>query len=271
MLDKKDVAILRVLDKASSKAGWIGVNSVMEKVTWSPLKLKARIRQLEHDKLAVFKTVFGVTSMRLTDKGRDALAIWDFHTHGLLDDVGNIIAVGKESVIVNATGPKGEFLLKFHRYDSAVFDRMKRSLSFMAIALRVPANTTTDISRLKARLEYEALEKLAGKVNVPKVFGLNRHAIAMEFLGDRFPAPLLKDIKVEHGMRERVFEQYQKAIDEGLVHGDMSEYNVIYHDDKFYLIDWPQAVPITYKHASILETRDRERLDTFFSKFEFHA
>jgi len=260
--------MLRVLDGASSRSGWLSVDTVMKKVVWSPLKLKPKIRDLEREKLLVWKTVFGDTSLRLTDKGRDALSIWDFSTHGLLDDVGNVIAVGKESVLVNATGPKGDFVIKFHRYDSAVFGKVKRSLSFMAISLKLPSNTHADISRLKARIEYDALRKLYRKVNVPKVLGINRHAIAMEFLGDRFPAPLLKDVPIEPGMREEVFAQYQRAINAGLVHGHMSENKVMCYDDEFYLIDWPQSLPVSFKHASILEKRDREGLDAFFSKFE---
>lgn len=268
MLNKKDIAMLRVLDGASHKNGWLPVESVLSKVVWSPLKLKPRIRQLEREGLVAWKTDFGSTSLRLTDRGRDALSVWDFHRHGLLEDIGNVIAVGKESVIVNARGPEGEFVIKFHRYDSAVFAKVKRSLAFMAIDLRMPFDSQSDISRLKARIEYDTLSALHGKVNVPEVFGINRHAIAMQMLGDTFPAPLLKDVPIKDGMREQVFAQYQLAVDAGYVHGDMSEYNVMLFGNDFYLIDWPQAVPSSCEHASILESRDREKLDSFFSKFE---
>jgi len=266
MLDSRDIAILRILDGASNRAGWIPTEKVLDKIAWSPMKIKPRIRGLEREHLLHWRTQFGETSLRLTDKGRDALAVWDFKTHGLLTDIGNIIDVGKESVLVNATGPKGDFIIKFHRYDALVFDRIKRSLSYMSIALRLPMANNVDVSRVKARIEYDTLKALDGKVTVPKVFGLNRHAIAMEFIGDRFPAPLLKDVKIEKGTKKQVFEEYQKAIDAGYVHGDMSEYNVMCWDGKYYLIDWPQSLPTSCDFAKTLEKRDREKLESFFSR-----
>ncbi len=266
MLDKKKIAMLRVLDGATSE--WLPIKELLERVVWSPMKLKPRVREMEREGLAVWKTDFGKTSIRITDKGRDSLAVWDFSRHGLLDDIGNVVAEGKESVLVNATGPDGSFVIKFHRYDSAVFDRIKRSLAYMAIVSRLPLETEQDISRAKARIEYETLKRLHPRVSVPEPLAINRHAVAMEFLGDRFPAPLLKEVDVEPWMEEEVMDEYDKAVSEGIVHGDMSEYNVMAWEGELYIIDWPQSVPSDYEHAHLLEERDRERMASFFSKFK---
>ena len=49
-----------------------------------------------------------------------------------------------------------------------------------------------------------------------------------------------------------------------LVHGDLSEYNIMVKDGKNYIIDVSQAVDIDHPNALELLKRDIENLNTFF-------
>jgi len=50
-----------------------------------------------------------------------------------------------------------------------------------------------------------------------------------------------------------------------LVHGDLSEYNILYGNEEVYLIDMGQAVPPDHPHAFRFLRRDIEQLNRFFS------
>jgi len=49
-----------------------------------------------------------------------------------------------------------------------------------------------------------------------------------------------------------------------LVHGDLSEYNVMVYDNKCYIIDVSQAIPIDYEDAIMLLKRDLDNINRFF-------
>lgn len=69
---------------------------------------------------------------------------------------------------------------------------------------------------------------------VPQVFSLTRNVLVMEFLGENgWPAPRLKDveltkksyIRIYHRLIRLLRDMYQKC---RLVHGDLSEYNLLF-------------------------------------------
>ena len=63
-----------------------------------------------------------------------------------------------------------------------------------------------------------------------------------------------------------VLEQMTAAYREGLVHADMSEYNVFVAADGVTVFDWPQAVPTDHENAEELLARDIENLLGYFAR-----
>lgn len=93
----------------------------------------------------------------------------------------------------------------------------------------------------------------------------------MEYIGvENTPAPLLKDIKDPEDA-ESLFQEvmtfikylYQKA---HLVHGDLSEFNILYHNYKPIFIDISQAVDVQHPKAEEFLVRDIENIVNFFDK-----
>ncbi len=272
MVDKRDIAILRVIDGLRSTYLWVPVNEIIKRLPWGRVEIKRRIRELEKNKLIVWRSRgwSGIPEVRITERALDTLAIWDFAKHGVFDRLGAVIGEGKEAKVVLAIKDEEPIVIKFHRFYTAEFEKIEKSLAYASLMWRKEelrlVDKPIDVPRAKAQIEFFALNKLYKKIPVPKPIAINRHAIAMGFIGQDFiPAPLLKDVEPEAEWEEEILENYERALKEGIVHGDLSEFNIMVHDE-LYFIDWPQAVPRSYMLAEELERRDKERIREFFRK-----
>ena len=94
----------------------------------------------------------------------------------------------------------------------------------------------------------------------------------MEFLGQNgWPAPRLKDVELTKKSYNRIYlrlvhllrDMYQKC---RLVHGDLSEYNIMYDDTVVWIIDWPQWIPPDHVNADAVMRHDIETVAAFFAK-----
>jgi len=121
--------------------------------------------------------------------------------------------------------------------------------------------------------EWQALDVLfdAG-ASVPKPWARCGDGILMEFLGrDGECAPALSELKLGVDAATRALERLLRDVEIllacGLVHGDLSAFNVLYLDDVPRLIDLPQAVRIDdAPDACSLFYRDIDNLCRYFTK-----
>ncbi|RZA22867.1 MAG: serine protein kinase RIO [Proteobacteria bacterium] len=122
--------------------------------------------------------------------------------------------------------------------------------------------------------EVDALYLLASAgVRVPKPMEYYEGVLLLEMITDAEgnPAPRLNDVeltadqaRVQHRflIREAV-----KMLCAGLVHGDLSEFNVLSAKDGLVIIDLPQAIQATANNAFGLFERDFTQLSAFFGRF----
>lgn len=123
------------------------------------------------------------------------------------------------------------------------------------------------------RQEWDALEVLhdAG-ASVPVPYAHAADGILMEFIGDEGgAAPMLVHVELSKEEAERAFASLMRDVElmlhNDLVHGDLSAYNVLYHDGRARLIDLPQAVDAMQDpNAMELLRRDVENLCRYFAK-----
>jgi len=110
------------------------------------------------------------------------------------------------------------------------------------------------------------------KIPCPEVVVLKKHVLVMSFIGkDMLPAPKVKDVDLPFADMTVMYEQvveimktmYTKC---KLVHADMSEYNLLWHNDKTWVIDVSQSVEITHPQALEFLLRDCTNVSTFFQK-----
>lgn len=121
--------------------------------------------------------------------------------------------------------------------------------------------------------EYQAMERLYDiGADVPQPFAQGSHVILMEYFGDEsLAAPALNEIALEDDEARHIFDRLMENVELllacDLVHGDLSAYNVLYHEGRAVVIDFPQAVrPMDNPSAFSLLVRDIERLVQYFSR-----
>ena len=111
-------------------------------------------------------------------------------------------------------------------------------------------------------------------IDCPRPILLRSHVLLMEFLGtdDGWPAPRLHDVADMTQSKARqlywdlaltVRKLYQVC---KLVHGDLSEYNLLYHRGRAFVIDVSQSVEHDHPHALEFLRKDLNNLNEFFRR-----
>lgn len=121
--------------------------------------------------------------------------------------------------------------------------------------------------------EYTTLQRLyERRASVPRPWGATDNAILMGYCGaDRIAAPTLSEVTPDPdevlGLYDEVFRNVALMLDLGLVHGDLSPYNILYWAGEVTLIDFPQVVD-AYRNGdawSIFQ-RDIARVCAYFGR-----
>jgi RIO kinase 1 len=124
-----------------------------------------------------------------------------------------------------------------------------------------------------AEKEMRNLKRLrSAGLNVPEPYLLKNNIILMEFIGDSgLAAPRLKDagLTEEENIRAyfNVLKLMRRMLKEcKLVHGDFSEYNMLYYKDEIYIIDVSQSVELDHPMALDFLRRDCVNINDYFDK-----
>ena len=123
--------------------------------------------------------------------------------------------------------------------------------------------------------EVDALYKLAAAgVRVPHPFGFYEGVLLMELVADENgePAPRLNDLELTQEQAREfhafLIRQVVLMLCAGIVHGDLSEFNVLVDSQGPVIIDLPQAVDAAANNnASRMLERDVENLAIYFGQF----
>ena len=121
--------------------------------------------------------------------------------------------------------------------------------------------------------EYDMLRRLwTAGARVPYPVAEAPHGFLMQYIGTLgAAAPRLADLRPDAEQASRLLDQLvddlRVFVQEGLVHGDLSEYNVLVQHGRAWIIDLPQAVEL-YEHprGPELFARDVASLCRYFAK-----
>jgi len=262
-LESQDFRILQVIEAAMAKHEYVPKEVIVKYSKFNIEEVAFRLEKL-HKLRLIRQTRQPYLGYTLNYAGYDCLAINAFVKASILEAFGKPLGVGKEADVYDALTPTGERIaIKFHRLGRISFRQTRRKRDW----------TREDVnwllrSRKAAEKEYEALRLVYPKgVAVPKPISQNRHAIAMSAIEGaelaqyrEIPNPRKVLLEILHNVRKA----YQKA---GIIHADLSEYNIILKPDTHILIiDWPQYVTKDHPNAQMLLKRDVENVIAFFKR-----
>ncbi|NJM08027.1 phosphotransferase [Candidatus Gracilibacteria bacterium] len=117
----------------------------------------------------------------------------------------------------------------------------------------------------------------AARVTTPQPFSQIGNGILMEFVGTpEDPAPRICEIAIDGGIARRLYDELLEDVRRSLlahrIHGDLSAYNILFHNDRAVVIDFAQAVdPRLSQDAFDLLLRDVARLCSYFAPYGVRA
>lgn len=123
--------------------------------------------------------------------------------------------------------------------------------------------------------EVDALYRLAAAgVRVPTPYNFHEGVLLMELVADEDgePAPRLNDVVLSEEVARQfhaiLIRQVVRMLCAGIVHGDLSEYNVLVDSEGPVIIDLPQAIDAAANNnASRMLGRDVDNLADYFGQF----
>jgi RIO kinase 1 len=203
---------------------------------------------------------------------------------GVVDAVARQLMSGKEAMVfVVRCGSESRCAKVYKEADKRSFRqavdytenrKTKNSRQARAIAKRTRFGRESQEQAWQSA-EVDALFRLAAAgVRVPRPYGFHAGVLLMELVTDDAgnAAPRLNDVElaspVAADLHRRLVREVVRMLCAGVVHGDLSEFNILLGADGPVIIDLPQAVDAAgNNHARRMLVRDVDNLRRFFGQF----
>jgi RIO kinase 2 len=263
-LENEDLRVLQVIETGMSQHEFVSKEQIARFANFS-LERDTDFRLSRLNKLGlVYRRRGAYVGYALNYAGYDCLAINALVKADVLEAFGKSIGVGKEADVFDALTPKGERVaVKFHRLGRISFRQTQRKRGY------VKEHAAWFFqSRLAAEKEFQALKVVfPQKVAVPEPISQNRHVVVMGIIDGAELFEWRELPKPERVLREILRNVRRAYLKAGVVHADLSEYNIILKPDLHILIiDWPQCVGREHPNAVPFLERDVKNVLQFFSR-----
>lgn len=190
-------------------------------------------------------------------------------SQGYFDGLLSPLKIGKEANIFTARSGDSLRIVKIYRLETCDFNRMydyiKADPRYTGLK-----NKRRDVIFAWAHREFRNLLKAReADIRVPTPYAFSNNILVMEYIGDEAPAPQL--IKAQPENPESFFKelvrQMKKLYSAGLVHADLSGFNVLNFNEKPVLIDMSQTTPLNNSRAQEFLKRDIKNTSALFRKW----
>jgi RIO kinase 2 len=264
-LQNEDFRVLQAIETAMSEHEFVPEEQIA-RFTKLDLSRDTDFRINRLSRLGLIYRMRGAyTGYTLNYAGYDCLAINALVKANVLEAFGKPLGVGKEADVYDALNPKGERIaVKFHRLGRISFRQIIRRRSYSTER----SASWLYQSRLAAEREYQALQLLFPcRVAVPEPISQNRHVVAMGIIEGAELAEQKHLSRPERILREILRNIRMAYLQAGLIHADLSEYNIIVKPNRHILvIDWPQYVTKEHPNAEELLARDVQNILKYFKR-----
>ncbi|AEH07117.1 serine protein kinase RIO [Methanothermococcus okinawensis] len=237
-------------------------------------------KELKHEKLLdkEYQKKIVERKKRFLEELKTEDSVFDSRTlltlHSLLngkhiDELLGVINSGKESVVFSAVKENKYFAVKVYRVSTCDFKTMWKYIQGDP-RFHLRKSSTRQIIHAWVEKEYRNLKRANYYVNSPKALLRRENVLLMELIHDNngAPSPRLKDVNVDYAKFYEIIKEDLKTLynDAQLVHGDLSEYNILVKDDKPVYIDFSQGVIVQHPLSKSLLIRDIKNITNFFKR-----
>jgi RIO kinase 1 len=190
-------------------------------------------------------------------------------TEGAFEGLESPISIGKEANIFTAVTKRDErVIVKIYRLATSDFNQMYQ---FLRVDPRFPGvkRNRRQVVFTWAQREYRnLLQAREAGVRVPTPLAINGNALVMEYIGGESPAPKLKDEPPADptAYLDDLIANLRKLHKAGMVHGDLSPFNILTWNGKPVLIDLSQATSLQNPNATVFLQRDCRVIAKHFRK-----
>lgn len=232
------------------------------------------------------------TSDQVLDQ-RTRMILLQMINRGVVSEIHGAISTGKEANVYGAIAlPTGDDLdaPPTHRaikvYKTAILsfkDRERYITGEHRFKSGADKGNSRKMVKLWAEKEFRNLRRIHGAgIPCPEPIQLKLHVLVMEFLGDKkgYAYPRLRDASISSsssdaddaeatwrllyvqllGIMRRMYQVCR------LVHADLSEYNILYHKKKLYVIDVSQSVEHDHPRSLEFLRMDIKNTGDFFRR-----
>jgi len=200
--------------------------------------------------------------------------IFKLISQGYIDGLHSPLSTGKESNVFSAKKSGELRVVKIYRLQTCDFNRMYDYIKADPRYINLK-NKRRDVIFAWAHREYRNLLKAReGGVRVPTPYTVLFNILIMEFIGDEDgAAQKVKDAKPKNpkAFFDDIVEQMRRLYQAGLVHTDLSGFNILNFQEKPVFIDMSQSTPLNNPNAESYLKRDIFNICKLFKKFGVKA
>jgi RIO kinase 1 len=189
---------------------------------------------------------------------------------GHIDHLEFTISTGKEAHVFRAADNSGHYrAVKIYKIETSDFKRMEDYLHFDPRFERVK-NDKRQVVFAWTQKEFSSLRKLKNAgISVPTPLAAKENVLVMEFIGEKGEAsPRLKDARVKdvNKFYWEIVKMIAQMLNAKIIHGDLSEYNILVREQKPVIIDVGQTVPTIHPNAKKFYERDVKNMLKVFHR-----
>ncbi|MBU0471782.1 MAG: serine protein kinase RIO [Nanoarchaeota archaeon] len=211
-----------------------------------------------------FKTMHGVFD-EFTNR-----TLFKLITEGHFKGLESPINIGKESNVFSALTKEGKrVIVKIYRLETCDFNIMYNYIKDDPRYSNLKDKKRKVIFSWTQREFRNLMNSREAQVNVPLPITFSNNILVLEFVGKNDTiAPKLKDQipKNKKLFLDKIIDNMRKLYKAGIVHADLSAFNILNFDETPVFIDMSQATTLRHPRAEEYLQRDVKNICSFFNK-----
>jgi len=201
--------------------------------------------------------------------------VYKLITQGHFEGLESPISIGKESNVFSALRKDNtRVIVKIYRLEACDFNRMYDYIKDDPRFVNLKKGKRNIIFKWVQREYRNLLKAREANVSVPMPIAFSNNVLVLEFIGDNnVIAPKLKDAlpKNPKDFFEKVILNIKKLYQAGMVHADLSAFNILNYNEKPFFIDFSQSTTLEGSRAKEYLERDIKNICNFFKKIGLDA